>query len=149
MPTVDNLNAKAIYELILYYLRERITNNNLELKHLIAANLFEWFIFDAHEFEKHFANNKSLVRQFTDFEEGRSSGKDNPFFYNSIVAPFLENLETEIKFTHFDFRDFEMVVANANRENDNKLIPLYKIFSPEHLLKLQFKNDSNSMDKDF
>ena len=27
----DNLNAKAFHELILYYLRERITNHNLEI----------------------------------------------------------------------------------------------------------------------
>jgi adenine-specific DNA-methyltransferase len=149
MPTVDNLNAKAIHELLLYYLRERITNKNLELKNLIATNLFEWFIFDAHEFEKHFANNKSLVQKFIDFEEGRSSGKDTSFFYNSVAAAFLNTLDLEIKFTHLDLRDFENIFINSNQEDDNRLIPLFKIFSPEHLLKLQFKNDSNSLDKDF
>lgn len=149
MPKVDNLNSKAIRELMLYYLRERITNKNLELKHLIATNLNEWFIFDAHEFEKHFANNKSLVKQFTDFEEGRSSGKDTFFFYNSIAAPYLESLESEIRFTHFDLRNYETIITNNNPEDDTKLIPLFKILSPEHLLKLQFKNDSNSLDKDF
>ena len=35
----DYLNAKAFHELILYYLRERITNHNLEIKHLIATCL--------------------------------------------------------------------------------------------------------------
>lgn len=149
MPTIENLNAKAIRELILYYLRERITNKNLELKHLIATNLYEWFIFDAHEFEKYFANNKSLIKQFTDFEEGRSSGKDTFFFYNSIAAPCLENLESEIKFTHFDLRNYEPVIRNDKPEDDSRLIPLFKFLSPEHLLKLPFKNDSNSLDKDF
>jgi adenine-specific DNA-methyltransferase len=149
MPTKDNLNAKAILELILYFLRERITNKNLEIKHLIATNLYEWFIFDAHEFEKHFANNKFLVQKFIDFEEGRSSGKDTSFFYNSVAAAFLNTLDSEIKFTHLDLKDFERIVINSNEEDDNRLIPVYKIFSPEHLLKLQFKNDSNSLDKDF
>ena len=149
MPTVDNLNAKSILELILYYFRERISNKNLDLKHLITTNLYEWFIFDAHEFEKHFANNKSLVQNFIDFEEGRSSGKDTSFFYNSVAAAFLDTLDSEIKFTHLDLRDFEHITINSNQEDDNRLIPLYKIFSPEHLLKLQFKNDSNSLDKDF
>jgi len=149
MPSVDNLNTKAIRELILYYLRERITNNNLELKHLIATNLFEWFIFDAHEFEKKITNNKTLVKKFTDFEEGRSSGKDTSFFYNSVAAPFLENPELEIKFTYLDLRNYEAVVRNQNSEDDIKLVPLFKILSPEHILKLQFKNDSNSLDKDF
>lgn len=149
MPTVDNLNVKSIHELILYYFRERISNKNLELKHLIITNLFEWFIFDAHEFEKHFANNKSLVQKFVDFEEGRSSGKDTSFFYNSVAAAFLDTLDSEIKFTYLDLRDFEHIAIDNNQGDDNRLIPLYKILSPEHLLKLQFKNDSNSLDKDF
>jgi adenine-specific DNA-methyltransferase len=149
MPSTENINAKAVRELILYYLRERITNKNLELKHLITTNLYEWFIFDAHDFEKYFADNKTLVKQFTDFEEGRSSGKDTSFFYNSIAAPIIDSLASEIKFTHFDLRDYEKIISNNNREDDNSLIPLYKILSPEHLLKIQFKNDSNSLDKDF
>jgi len=48
----DCLNAKAFHELILYYMRERITNHNLEIKHLIATNIYEWFIFDVEVFEK-------------------------------------------------------------------------------------------------
>ena len=36
----DNLNTKAFHELILYYLRERITNHNLEIKHLVATNVY-------------------------------------------------------------------------------------------------------------
>ncbi|CAK8723207.1 Class I SAM-dependent DNA methyltransferase [Candidatus Electrothrix laxa] len=33
MVTTDKLNAKAFQELMLYYLRERLTQNNLETKH--------------------------------------------------------------------------------------------------------------------
>lgn len=36
MLKVDNINTKAFQELVLYYLRERVTANNLEIKHLIA-----------------------------------------------------------------------------------------------------------------
>ena len=149
MPSINDIKSKAIYELILYYLRERITNKNLELKHLIATNLYDWFIFDSHEFEKHFANNKKLVKQFTDFEAGRSSGKDTSFFYYSIAEPFIEALEDEIKFTHFVFNDYEPIIKNGIPSDDYDLIPLYKILSPEHLLKLPFINDSNSLDKGF
>ena len=73
MIRVDNLNGKAFHELILYYLRERITNKNLEIKHLIATNIFEWFVFDASLFEKVFAQDKKLVQHFNDFEEGPAS----------------------------------------------------------------------------
>src|SRR5450830_26539 len=54
----DNMNTKAFHELILYYLRERITNHNLEIKHLVATNIYEWYVFDAALFEKTFAQDK-------------------------------------------------------------------------------------------
>ena len=43
----EKINVKAFQELVLYYLRERITHKNLEVKYLIATNINEWFIFDA------------------------------------------------------------------------------------------------------
>src|SRR5690606_1156064 len=71
MLTKSNINTKAFQELVLYYLRERITHKNLEVKHLIVTNIHEWFIFDANIFERLFAKNKTLVKQFEDFEAGR------------------------------------------------------------------------------
>jgi hypothetical protein len=134
--------------LILYFLEERIISKNLELKYLIVTNLYEWFIFDAHVFENCFVN-KSLIKQFNDFKDGRLSGKDTSFFYNSIASPFIENLDTTIEFSHFDFRDYEAIIRNPIPDDDISLVPLFKILSPENLLKLQFKNDSNSLDRDF
>jgi adenine-specific DNA-methyltransferase len=65
MITRTNLNAKAFQELVLYYLRERITQKNIEVKHLVATNINEWFIFNATTFDKLFAENKALVKQWT------------------------------------------------------------------------------------
>jgi hypothetical protein len=145
----DNLNAKAFHELILYYLRERITNHNLEVKHLVVTNIYEWYVFDAALFEKTFAQDKTLVKQFTDFEEGRLAGKNTDFFYNEIAEPFVAGLTSEFYFTWFDFRDYDKPLRNEDKKDDSKLIALYKLLSPEHLLKLPFANDSNSLDKTF
>ena len=145
----DNLDAKAFQELILYYLRERITGGNLEIKHLIATNVFEWYIFDATLFEKTFAQNKGLVKQYTDFEEGRLAGTTTDFFYNSIAEPFISGITSEISFTHFDFRLYDTPLRNEDKADDAKLIALFKVLSPEHLLKLPFSNDSNTLDKAF
>ncbi len=145
----DNLNVKAFHELILYYLRERITGHNLEIKHLLATNIYEWYVFDAGLFEKLFAQNKSLVKQFTDFEEGRLAGKTTDFFYREIAEPFMAGLTSEICFTWFDFREYDKPLRNDDKKDDSKLIALYKLLSPEHLLKLPFSNDSNSLDKTF
>lgn len=149
MISITNINVKAFHELILYYLRERITGKNLEIKHLIATNISEWFIFESSLFEKLFANDKNLVKQFVDFEEGRLSGKNTDFFYSEIAKPFVSSLKTEIVFTHFSLAEYEKALRNADKTDDNKLIALFKLFSPEHLLKLPFANDSNSLDKKF
>lgn len=149
MLRTDNINAKAFHELILYYLRERITVKNLEIKYLIVTNIYEWFIFDAQLFERLFAHNKTLVRQFTDFEEKRLSGANTDFFYKEIAEPFINDIKTDITFTYIDIRDFEKPLRNTDKQDDNKLIALLKLLSPEHLLKLPFANDSNSLDKSF
>jgi len=145
----DNINTKAFQELVLYYLRERITEKNLEIKHLVATNIYEWYIFDASVFEKEFAQNKNLVKQFTDFEEKRLSGDKTDFFYKNIAQPAIEAIKHEITFTHFDIRDYDKPLRNNDKNDDNTLIALYKLLSPEHLLKLPFANDSNSLDKSF
>ncbi|MCA2700732.1 MAG: Eco57I restriction-modification methylase domain-containing protein [Microcystis sp. M179S2] len=141
----DKLNCKALQELLLYFLRERITEKNLEIKHLIATNIYEWFIFDGNIFERLFAQNQELVRQFNDFETGRLTGKTTDFFYKQIGEPFLNSRLDSLTYTHFDLREYTQTI----REDEHNLISLYKIFSPEHLLKLPFANDSNSLDKNF
>ena len=55
------LNRKALHELLLYYLRERVTNGNTDLKYLVVTNALEFFIFDAQEFERKFYSNRELV----------------------------------------------------------------------------------------
>ncbi|TAE19783.1 MAG: type II restriction endonuclease, partial [Bacteroidetes bacterium] len=146
MITTKKLNAKAFQELVLYYLRERITHKNLEVKHLVATNINEWFIFDEHLFERLFAQNKSFVRQFENFE---ASKKTTEVFYKEIAEPFIDSITSEIEFTYFNIQDFQKPLRNNYKADDNSLIALFKLLSPEHLLKLPFTNDSNSLDKRF
>ncbi|MFA5689642.1 MAG: TaqI-like C-terminal specificity domain-containing protein [Kiritimatiellales bacterium] len=133
---------KQFHELLLYYLRERITNNNLELRHLIVTNVYEWFIFDAQVFEQCFAKNKELVHLFRSFDDGQLSGTKTDWFYKEIAPRFIDAVLGDICFTHIDFR-------SVDQANDAKLLPLFKILSPAHLLKLPFVNDSNTLDKKF
>ncbi|HAZ23658.1 MAG TPA: type II restriction endonuclease [Algoriphagus sp.] len=145
----ENINSKALQELVLYYLRERITQKNLEVKHLLVTNIHEWFIFDAQIFDRHFAQNKGLVKQFEDFESGRLAEIKTDFFYKNIAEPAIEKVKDQITFTHFDIRDYNKPLRNQDKKDDSKLIALFKLLSPEHLLKLPFANDSNSLDKRF
>ena len=92
MVSVTKLNTKAFQELVLYYLRERITHKNLEVKYLVITNIYEWFIFNAKTFERLFAENKNLVKQFEDFENNRLSGSTTDLFYANIAKPFIDGL---------------------------------------------------------
>lgn len=149
MPTQQRLNTKALHELLLYFLRERITHRNLEMKHLVVTNTREWFLFDAALFERLFAQHKGLVHQFQEFEAGRLADSRTEFFYTHIAEPHIALVEEELVYTHFHLDAYEKVLRNADRSDDAPLIALYKLLSPEHLLKLPFANDSNSLDKRF
>ena len=139
-------NAKALHELVLYYLRERIDHNNINIKYLIATNIYEWFIMDEVWFEKNVYRNTQLKK---DYENFKLSGKDTKYFYENIARPFLDGVTESIPTTSFDIRDFEKVIINRDKADDNRLISLYKILSPAHLLKQPFANDSNSLDTKF
>lgn len=146
MVTVDQVNVKALHELVLYYLRERLDNKNFEIKNLVITNIYEWFIFDENVFDKCILQNKNFIKAYEHFSQ---VGKNNDSFYsqlkNELIPPILENLT----YTHFDLRTYKKIAKNEDIKNDKKLIPLYKALSPTHLLKLPFANDSNSLDKRF
>jgi hypothetical protein len=149
MITKDNLNAKAMHELILYYLEERIDHKNNDIKFLIATNIYEWFIFDATVFEHIFFKNKSLVKNYERWRDKQKTSGNTDLFYNEIAKPFLDDLESEIQFTHIDLSEFKKVIKKNDSEQEKKLIALYKALSPVHLLKQTFANDSNSLDRNF
>ena len=57
MMTESKPNAKALQELILYYLRERVDHNNTDIKYLVVTNIYEWFVIDEVWFEKNVFRN--------------------------------------------------------------------------------------------
>ena len=70
MITRVDLNRKALQELLLYYLRERHTKKNFQLKQLVVTNVYEFFVFDAQEFERLFYSNKKLIKRFEEYSAG-------------------------------------------------------------------------------
>ncbi len=146
MISVRNPNKKALHELLLYYLRERIEHQNTEIKYLIATNIYEWYIFNATDFEKIFYKNIQLKKDYTKWKNKQLSSSSTELFYNSIAKPFIEKLDETLNVTYFNLKDYG---KDLEKGNDQKLIPLYKVLSPQHLLKQAFANDSNSLDKVF
>ena len=146
MITREDLNRKALQELLLYYLRERHTNKNIQLKQLIVTNIYEYFVFDAQEFERLFYSNKKLIKRFEEFNDGALTSEKTDFFYKEIAADFIDKVLDQITYTWFDIRKYKPFLDNGN---DKRLIELFKFFSPEHLLKKRFQNDSNSLNTKF
>jgi adenine-specific DNA-methyltransferase len=146
MISAERPNTKAFHELILYYLREAVDSGNHDIKHLIATNIHEWYIFDGVWFEKNIFRNTKLVKEY---QAWKVSGHDTRHFYEHIAQRCLAGVDDDIPCTYFDFRDFEKIICKPGGSDDRKLIGLYKVLSPPHLLKQAFANDANSLNREF
>jgi adenine-specific DNA-methyltransferase len=147
--TAEKPNGKAIHELVLYYMRERIEEKNIDVKYVIATNIYEWYIIEASYFDKLFLGDKKFVKAYEDWRDGKKATKNTDLFYNDIAKPFIEQLDIVIPCTYFDLRDYEAELKNEDTNDDKKLIELFKIFSKYHLLKESFANDSNELNNRF
>ena len=146
MVSAENANVKALQETVLYYLRQTVDNDNHKITNLVVTNIYEWFIFDGVWFEKNIFRNAKLKKDYLAF---KTSGHDTKYFYDTIAAKYLAEFTEEVPCTYFNLLDYKKIIEDNNPNNDNDLIDLYKILSPEHLLNKKFVNDSNSLNTDF
>ena len=146
MVTKDDLKKKALYELILYYIREEEKKHNTDIKHLVITNCWEYFIFEKKLFYQLFARNKRFVQNVIEADTGDDSTE---YIYNNIIKPEVERLEHRLQFVYVDLRSFERKIKNEDITNSKSFIAIYKLFSPTNLLKLPFTSDHNSLNKNF
>ena len=145
MISADNANKKALHELILYYLTERNAKENVQLKQLIVTDVNQWFIIDTNEFDKHIYRNNQIRKLY---ETKVNDKKDNPWFYEEI-AKTVSKIDVEFPCVYFDIRDYDKILRNTATDDDKELVALYKILSPQHLLKIASPNDSNTLNERF
>jgi adenine-specific DNA-methyltransferase len=145
MIMTDKPNVKALHELVLYYMQERVTTGNNEIKYLLATDISNWILIDANEFDKKIYRHARIKKLYDVYVNDK---KDNPFFYDELKK-ILDETDDSISGTYFSLDDYKKVISNTDKADDKKLVALYKILSPAHLLKLPFANDSNSLDKGF
>lgn len=153
MISAKNPNSKSFQQLITYFLKERFENKNLEIKHLIISNIYEWYIFDASDFERYFYDNKKIKDSYLDWTNKTSLMSKTDWFYKEVLFPHIEENLEFITCTYFNLKEYQAIIENDpdsyREEDDEALLDLYKILSPEHLLKKQIVNDSNSLNKQF
>ncbi|MFW6369786.1 MAG: DUF7149 domain-containing protein, partial [Bacteroidota bacterium] len=148
MITSTDINKKAMHEAILYYLRERNDAANNDLKNIIITNLYEWFIFDAHTFERLFYKS-NLNKEYKKWNSGQKTSSNTDIFYKEIAHSFIADNEHEIPCVYFDVRKYQSLLSQEKKEDEKKLTALYKILSDINLLKKPFANDSNTLDRRF
>lgn len=139
-----NLNKKALQELLLYYLRERIDYKNNNIKHLIVTNGVEWFFFKAEDFYSLFYKNSSLVKEYAEFRDGLKDTSKNELFYDEIASKYIKEVQDILPFVHIEFDKIEL-----NNLSEAKITQIYKLFSNVHLLGHSFGNDSNKLNDSF
>ena len=145
MVSSENPNKKALHETILYYLDERNKIGNNQLKQLVITNINEWYIIDANYFDKYIYRNTQIKKLY---ETKINDKKDNPFFYEEI-AKIIQKIDVEIPCVYFNIKDYETILRNDEKKDDKELNALFKILSPQHLLKIVTPNDSNSLNEKF
>ena len=128
----------------MYYLRERLENNNNNIKHLIPTNGYEWYLFKGEDFYKYFFKNKALIKEYEDCRDGLKDTSKNELFYDEIAKKYIAQVEKELPFVYLDFTQ-----TNLSELKDEHLNTLYKIFSDVHILGHPFGNDSNQLNKTF
>lgn len=142
MVTEKTLDKKSMHELMLYYMRERIDHNNNELKHLIITDFHHWFVFDASDFYNLIYQNTTFRKQYNDWNKGQTDSEKTNSFYKDIASPFIRKVKEELPYAYFDIRKYP-------KASERKQVSLYKMLSPEHLLKQSFANDSNTLNRVF
>ena len=143
-PSSESINKKALQELLLYYLRERIDEKNNNIKHLIATNGYEWYLFKSEDFYTYFYKNKALVKEYEAFRDGNKDSSKNELFYKEIASKYIAEAEKKLPFVYLNFTK-----TSIAKYSDADLNTLFKIFSDVHILGTSFGNDSNQLNKAF
>ena len=131
MVTKEDINRKALQELLFYYLNERIGRPNNSIKYLIACNIYECFVWDAHIFEKTFYKNKPLLKEYDDFVNKRLDFTTREDFYEQIAKKYIDEVKEYLDFTYINIKD---CYKQYLRNSEKALVPLFKLLSPSFLM---------------
>ena len=131
---VENLESKAFYESILYFLREYKTHNNNDIKHIILTNTRDFYLIDAREYLT-FAKDKTILKAFDNCDKNQGTDTSTSKFY-ATLKDYLPSLNSTLKFTHFNIQTTPLPL-------------LYQALSPQVLLKQKNCIDANTLNQSF
>lgn len=144
MLTKDDLNRKALHELILYYLTEfEGEGHNNAIRWLIASNGYDWFIFDESLFRELFTTQK-FVREYRKVNpDSLKINKEKTKDFYAYVAKEIEDngLTDKMSCIYFSLKGWDKM-------SDQKLAAICKLLSPYFLLGKR-RRDANDMNDEF
>ena len=141
----DDLQAKAFYETILYYMNERQGGND-ELKYIVITNMREWCIINALDYDRLFWRDSFFKKKYDLFIKKKLAFKDTEQFYEKIAAPFVSNSKATLRYTFFNLQELTL---NQDGTPKQRISDIYKILSPKFMFKQYERNDNNHLNRKF
>ncbi|MDO7875685.1 Eco57I restriction-modification methylase domain-containing protein [Hymenobacter sp. ASUV-10] len=144
MLSPDDLNRKAFQQLLLYYLEDRSDDRADDFRRLVVTTGFEWYIFDAQDFNSLFWKDAGLRRDFKDWKAKAKASADTDFFYKSIAGKYLAAATGTLRATYVDLR-------GGLPSGATELGHLWRVFGPAYLLKdfPDLRPDANTLNQEF
>lgn len=139
-----SFQAKAMYELVLYYLKEEFQNKNTGITHLIVTDCYDWYVFEKKVFY-HYFGKKTFREEVFDGE----SSNNVDYVYEQIIRPQVAKVEDRLEYTYFSLKAFENKINDRSIYQNRSFRAVYKFLSPIHLLQLQFQGDHYELNQGF
>lgn len=135
----DDINRKALWEIVLYYLTEtRITNGvkvknnpNSEIRRLIITDSREWVIISAQDLDK--ICNGYLEQQYYKYQNGLLSYSNDTEKFYAMESEYFSQIDITNKLNYVYFRIDEVY------KHRGKWQYIYKLFNPAYLIKDGYK----------
>ncbi len=141
----DDLNRKALHELVLYYVRQELVSHNTDITHLIITDGVQWFVFDKRVFYDCFIAHKSFASRVV---KADTENNKTQYIYDQIIRPFVDSLGDRLRYTYLNMADVAAVSA-GHVPHSRKVTSAYRLLSPTHLLKQVVMFDHNELSMAF
>lgn len=141
----DDLNRKALHELVLYYVRQEQNHHNTAITHLIITDGVHWFVFDKRVFYECFIARKSFANSVINAD---TENNKTQYIYDQIIRPYVATLGDKLRYTYLNLADVAGVSAE-HVPHSRKVTSAYRLLSPPHLLKQPVMFDHNELSMAF
>lgn len=141
----DDLNRKALHELVLYYIRQEYNQHNTDITHLIITDGVHWYVFDKRVFYDCFIAHKLFANRVL---KADAENNKTQYIYDQIIRPYVASLGDRLRYTYLNLSE----VAAVNVEHvphSRKVTSAYRLLSPTHLLKQAVMFDHNELSMAF